>query len=58
MNVTIRDIAASELEDLLALYGHLHESDEPVPERSRVEDTWQDILKNPRHKCFGVFMDE
>jgi len=54
----IREIAASELEELLLLYEHLHASDEPLPDRAAVGALWQDIQENPLLKYFGGFTDD
>lgn len=53
----IRTVAASELDELLALYRHLHASDAPMPERRRVEACWREILDNPHLRYFGVFIE-
>jgi len=52
-----RALHASELDDLLALYAHLHDSDIPLPGRDRVEATWREIQENSRLKYFGVYID-
>lgn len=53
--MNIRLIAASELDDLLDLYSHLHEADAPLPARSTVENVWRKIQGGPGYNCFGVF---
>ena len=52
-----RELNKSELSQLLALYAHLHESDEPLPEREQVEAVWQSICADSNLKCFGGFVD-
>lgn len=54
----IRDIAPTELDALLALYRHLHEADDPLPERAVVESTWRELLASPHHRYFGGYVDE
>ncbi len=53
----IRPIRKSELIQLLGLYRHLHETDDPLPASDVLERTWQKIQGDPNHKCFGVFQD-
>lgn len=55
--LTIRALTASELDDLLELYRHLHTSDTLLPEREQVEACWREILANPRLRYFGIFKD-
>lgn len=52
----IRDIQPHELEMLLDLYGHLHEQDDPLPERSIVESVWLEAMSNPRIRYFGGYL--
>ena len=58
MDVDIRELASSELGELLRLYEHLHVSDDPLPPVSDVEAIWQSIHSNPAFKYFGVFVEE
>jgi hypothetical protein len=45
-NLTIRELEAADLDVLLALYGDLHASDEPVlPERAQA--VWSAIKADP-----------
>ena len=53
----IRELHESELDHLLALYTHLHESDDPLPCRETIESIWQSMTVDPNLKCFGVFDD-
>jgi GNAT superfamily N-acetyltransferase len=55
--VKIRLIQASELDELLALYTHLHKSDDPLPHRSIVQAVWQELLTNSRYRYFGGYLD-
>jgi GNAT superfamily N-acetyltransferase len=55
--VDIRPILGSELDGLLTLYSHLHESDDDLPPRPMVEAVWGEIKNDPRQKCFGAFLD-
>jgi GNAT superfamily N-acetyltransferase len=53
----IRSIHADDLPALLALYSHLHEQDEPLPESPVIEAVWQELLQSTRNKCFGGYVD-
>lgn len=53
----IRDLDARDLDDLLALYHHLHDADDPLPERGVVEAVWRELLASPRHAYLGGFVD-
>jgi GNAT superfamily N-acetyltransferase len=53
----IREIAKSELDELLILYDHLHESDVPLPKPSMVYAVWNDISSDPHQKYFGAYVD-
>ena len=53
----IRDLRATELDALLALYRHLHDADEPLPARDVVDEVWRELLASPRHTIFGGFVD-
>lgn len=55
LRVTVRPLHASELDDLLALYAHLHEKDLPLPQRTEVEKVWKEALENPNCRFFGGF---
>jgi GNAT superfamily N-acetyltransferase len=53
--VEIRRIQASELGELLALYRHLHEADDPLPASDRVEGVWREIQADPNQHYVGLF---
>ena len=53
----LRALYPQELEQLLALYHHLHESDDPLPHREIVQSIWNGIQENPNHKYFGLFVE-
>lgn len=53
----IRLIQAGELHELLALYAHLHDKDEPLPEPAVVDAIWQELMQSTRDKYFGVYVD-
>jgi GNAT superfamily N-acetyltransferase len=57
-NVRIRQLHSSDLNDLLSLYGHLHEHDSPLPQMSVVEEVWTEALANPGIRYFGGFESE
>lgn len=54
----IRPISVDELDDLLELYTHLNPADAPLPERSLVLSTWQELMDNPRYKYFGGYVGD
>ncbi len=54
--MNIRLIHPNELNELLALYEHLHKSDEPLPESSVVQAVWQELMANPRYRYFGSYV--
>jgi GNAT superfamily N-acetyltransferase len=54
----IRLIHPSELNELLALYAHLHRSDSPLPEPLAVRAVWQELLGSNRYKYFGGFVED
>jgi GNAT superfamily N-acetyltransferase len=53
--VEIREIKESELKELLALYRHLHEVDDPLPEAPVVESVWKQIQAEPNQRYMGLF---
>jgi GNAT superfamily N-acetyltransferase len=54
----IRPIPREGLQQLLALYAHLHSTDDPLPEDNAVEAIWEELLANPRYRYFGVYVGE
>ena len=53
----VRSLEATERDDLLRLYRHLHASDVPASDEAHVEASWQSLLANPGVSCFGAFVD-
>lgn len=51
----IRALHAADLDELLALYAHLHVNDVPLPPRATVESVWAEALANPRIRYWGGF---
>jgi hypothetical protein len=51
-----RELKATELDELLDLYSHMHNVDDPLPERKTVEEVWQEIHDNSYFKYFGAFV--
>jgi GNAT superfamily N-acetyltransferase len=49
----IRHLELGDLDELLALYVHLHGSDDPLPERAMVEDIWRELVANPGYRYYG-----
>jgi GNAT superfamily N-acetyltransferase len=54
--MNIRLIRPNELNELLALYVHLHQSDEPLPEPRVVQTVWKELMANPHCKYFGGYV--
>ena len=54
----IRDIQNHELDELLNLYRHLHEKDDPPPAREVLVDIWERIQADEKQRYFGAFLDE
>jgi len=52
----IRHLEPGDLDELLALYEHLHDSDVPLPERAVVERVWRELAANPSYRYYGVFV--
>ena len=53
----IRHLELGDLDELLALYGHLHTADAPLPERSVVEGVWRELAVSPSYRYYGGFVD-
>lgn len=52
----IRLLQSNDLDGLLALYAHLHRSDDPLPSEEVVAGVWREILANPHHHVFGGYV--
>jgi len=55
VKLEIRELGPDELDALLELYAHLHESDDPLPARSRVEQEWDRVCADPALIYLGGF---
>lgn len=55
-NMESRSIDRSELGELLSLYGHLHDTDDPLPDAARIEAVWEELLANPRCRYVGAYV--
>lgn len=51
----IRTLHRHDLDSLLSLYSHLHDSDDPPPGRPELEAVWAEALANPKCAYFGGF---
>jgi GNAT superfamily N-acetyltransferase len=56
-SITVRAIKEGELNELIALYTHLHTDDLPLPSRSELGKLWHDIFVNPLLHYFVVEYD-
>ena len=54
----IRRLDSGDLSQLLALYGHLHADDAPLPEQAVVEEVWRELMTSPRYHYLGGFANE
>ena len=52
----IRNLDASEIDELLNLYRHLHTDDEQA-DAATLQSTWQRIIDNPNYHCMGLFIE-
>lgn len=53
----IRELRAGELDALLALYQHLHDVDDPLPDSRAIAAIWQKIQADEHLLYFGGFVD-
>jgi predicted GNAT family acetyltransferase len=54
----IRQLQLGDLEDLLALYKHLHSSDSPVPAKAVTQSVWGELMSSANYRYYGAFVDE
>jgi GNAT superfamily N-acetyltransferase len=54
----VRPIRADGLPKLLALYAHLHASDDAPADGGALEATWQELMANPRYVLLGGYVGE
>jgi GNAT superfamily N-acetyltransferase len=55
-DLVIRPLAREDLESLLALYRHLHEQDDPLPDAARVNEIWEGLVHDPAYLYIGGFV--
>jgi GNAT superfamily N-acetyltransferase len=53
----LRHLKLADLDELLALYAHLHDADAPLPERAVVEGIWREVAANPGYRYYGGFVE-
>jgi len=53
--MNIRPIQPNELNELLALYTHLHRRDDPLPDAIITQNVWQELMTNPRYQYLGGY---
>ena len=51
-----RELKAIDLYNLLELYSHMHDVDDPLPDRNMIERVWQEIQNDSHFKYFGSFV--
>ena len=52
----IRLLGTEDLDPLLKLYTHLHDTDDPLPDGTKLAAVWAEALANPRCRYFGGFV--
>lgn len=52
----IRRIDVAELNDLLALYKHLHVTDDPRPDQLTLQSVWRELSENPCYEYYGGYV--
>jgi ribosomal protein S18 acetylase RimI-like enzyme len=57
LNPTVRMIRHEELDDLLGLYGQLHQGDPDISGDPRLGEHWDDILNDPNLNYLAVEVD-
>lgn len=55
--MNVRVLLQEDLDALLQLYTHLHNTDSPLPARSKVEHIWNETTCSQHIKYFGFFTD-
>lgn len=58
ITLSIRELVKEDLDSLLDLYEHLHDSDAQRPARSQVESVWCEALSNKSIRYLGYFEGE
>lgn len=53
----MRKIKKEELGDLLELYTHMHDKDDPLPEKDRISQVWEEIIHDPKMHFFVLEKD-
>ena len=53
----IRETESHELPGILALYAHLHTTDEPLPDDATVRPVWDNLCHDPKLHCLVAEMD-
>ena len=48
METAYRRVRGNELDALLDLHKHLFDTDDPLPDASRVQQVWQEIIGDPK----------
>lgn len=53
----IRTLTTEDLPALLALYAHLHSSDDPLPPAPVVQSVWAEVMQNEKIRYFGALLE-
>lgn len=54
----IRLLHREDLKNLLLLYRHLHEVDDPLPDEAEIVSVWEEIEQNSGYVYFGVYLND
>jgi len=54
----LRELHPEELDQLIFLFRHLHDEDDPLPPLDVVQSIWKEIQENQNHKYFGLFEED
>lgn len=54
----VRKLVRNDLQGLLALYAHLHATDEALPCHEQVDAVWNQIMNDSNQLYFGGFVDD
>jgi len=53
----IRKIKKEELNDLLGLYAHMHDKDDPLPGKGKISEVWREVVNDPKINYFVLERD-
>jgi predicted GNAT family acetyltransferase len=54
----VRQLQSGDLDDLLALYEHLHSSNTGLPPKTVVRSVWAELMSRANYRYYGAFVEE